>query len=235
MNTAIIVAAGSGTRFGAEKPKQFLEILGKPLIVHTLECFESCPTVDEIVVVLPAAEIGTFRQTVDKYNLKKLVKTVAGGTSRAESVFNGLKLINSKRTQIVAVHDGARPLVSTEEITRTIEKARETGAACLVADVTDTIKEIRDGKIVGTIDRRGLRRALTPQAFRCEILKLAFEAADLSEATTDECFLVEKLGYQISVVEGMEQNIKITTQKDFALAEIFLNEIAIRKSKIENV
>ncbi|MDQ3062065.1 MAG: 2-C-methyl-D-erythritol 4-phosphate cytidylyltransferase, partial [Acidobacteriota bacterium] len=146
-----------------------------------------------------------------------------------------LNSINSKRTEIVAVHDGARPLVSSEEISRTIEQARETGAACLVAAVTDTIKEVRDGKIVATIDRKQLRRALTPQAFRFEILKLAFETADLSEATTDECFLVEKLGYEISVVEGSAQNIKITTQKDFALAEFFLNKIANRKSKIENV
>jgi len=235
MITAIIVAAGSGTRFGAEKPKQFLEILGKPLIVHTLERFESCPTVDEIVLVLPAVEIENFQKTVEKYNLKKLSKTVAGGKSRAESVFNGLNSIDSKRTKIVAVHDGARPLISTEEITNTIEKAKETGAACLTANVTDTIKEVRDGKIIGTINRKQLRRALTPQAFRYEILKHAFEMADLSEAVTDECFLVEKLGYEISVVEGSAQNIKITTQKDFALAEIFLNKIANRKSKIENV
>jgi len=230
MNTAIIVAAGSGTRFGTEKPKQFLKILGKPIIVHTLERFESCPTVDEIVLVLPAIEIEDFQKTVEKYNLKKLVKTVAGGQNRAESVLNGLNAIDTNETEIVAVHDGARPVVSTEEITNTIEKARETGAACLVADVTDTIKEVRDGKIVGTLDRKRLRRALTPQAFRCEILKLAFETADLSEATTDECFLVEKLGYEISVVEGTAQNIKITTQEDFALAEIFLNKIANRKS-----
>ncbi len=224
MNTAIIVAAGSGTRFGAEKPKQFLEILGKPLIIYTLERFESCPTVDEIVLVLPAVEVENFQKTVEKYNLKKLVKTVAGGKSRAESVFNGLNSIDSKRTEIVAVHDGARPFASIEEITRTIEKAKETGAACLVADVTDTIKEVRDGKIVGTIDRKQLRRALTPQAFRFEILKLAFETADLSEAVTDECFLVEKLGYEISFVEGSAKNIKITAPEDFTLAEILLHQ-----------
>ena len=229
MNSAIIVAAGSGTRFGAEKPKQFLEICGKPIIIHAIERFESCPSVDEIVLVLPAAEIEDFQKTVEKYNLKKLAKIVAGGKTRAESVFNGLNFIDSKQTEIVAVHDGARPIVSIEDITRTIERAKETGAACLVADVTDTIKEVSDGKIVGTINRQHLRRALTPQAFRCEILKRAFEVADLSEAATDECFLVEKLGYEISVVEGSAQNIKITTEKDFALAELFLKEIANRK------
>lgn len=235
MNIAIIVAAGRGTRFGAEKPKQFLEILGKPLIVYTLEGFESCPAVDEIILVLPAVEIENFQKTVEKYNVKKLTKIAAGGKSRAESVFNGLNSIDSEQTKIVAVHDGARPFVSTEEITNTIEKARETGAACLVTGVTDTIKEVREGKIVGTIDRKQLRRALTPQAFRYEILKRAFETADLSEATTDECFLVEKLGYEISVVEGSAQNIKITTQKDLVFAEILLSKTANRKSKSENV
>jgi 2-C-methyl-D-erythritol 4-phosphate cytidylyltransferase len=224
MNTAIIVAAGSGTRFGAEKPKQFLEILGKPLIIYTLERFESCPAIDEILLVLPAVEIENFQKTVEKYNLKKLVKTVAGGKSRAESVFNGLNSIDSKRTEIVAVHDGARPFASIEEITRTIEKAKETGAACLVADVTDTIKEVRDGKIVGTIDRKQLRRALTPQAFRFDILQRAFAQSDLSETATDECFLVEKLGYEISFVEGSAKNIKITAPEDFTLAEILLHQ-----------
>ncbi len=224
MNTAIIVAAGSGTRFGAEKPKQFLEILGKPLIIYTLERFESCPAIDEILLVLPAVEIENFQKTVEKYNLKKLVKTVAGGKSRAESVFNGLNSIDSKQTEIVAVHDGARPFASIEEITRTIEKAKETGAACLVADVTDTIKEVRDGKIVGTIDRKQLRRALTPQAFRFDILQRAFAQSDLSETATDECFLVEKLGYEISFVEGSAKNIKITAPEDFTLAEILLHQ-----------
>ncbi|MGI8786771.1 MAG: 2-C-methyl-D-erythritol 4-phosphate cytidylyltransferase [Pyrinomonadaceae bacterium] len=235
MNAAIIVAAGSGKRFGADVPKQFLEILGKPLIVHTLEKFESCLLVDEIILVLPFEEIKNFQTAVEKYNLRKLVKIIAGGATRAESVLNGMNSIDEDKTEIIAVHDGARPLVSTEEISRTIKRARETGAACLVAAVTDTIKKVADGKIKGTIDRAKLRRALTPQAFRYEILKRAFEAADLSETATDECFLVEKLGCEISVVEGSAENFKITTPEDFALAEIFLSKSANRKSQIENV
>ncbi len=105
MNTAIIVAAGSGTRFGAGKPKQFLEIVGKPLIVHTLEKFESCSSVDEIIVVLPAEEIKIFQKRIEKYNLKKLVKIIAGGETRAASVFNGLNAIDEVETEIVAVHE----------------------------------------------------------------------------------------------------------------------------------
>jgi len=226
MNSAIIVAAGSGARFGAAQSKQFLEILGKPLLIHTLERFESCPTVDEIILVLPAAEIENFQNTIEKYNLKKIVKTIAGGKTRAESVLNGFNSVESEATEIVAVHDGARPLVSPEEITKTIETARQTGAACLVAVVTDTIKEVIGGKIIATIDRAKLRRALTPQAFRYEILKLAFENADTSEAATDECFLVEKIGYEISAVEGSAKNIKVTNREDIAIVESFLRQSA---------
>lgn len=235
MNAAIIVAAGSGTRFGAGVPKQFREIAGKPLVVHTIEKFESCQAVDEIVLVLPAAEIENFTNQIEKFNLRKLSKIVSGGASRAESVLNGLKAIDENETEIVAVHDGARPLVSAEEISRTIEKAKDSGAACLVAAVSDTIKKVENGKIVGTIDRAELRRALTPQAFRLEILRRAFNEIEISESATDECFLVEKSGCEISIVEGGAQNIKITTREDFTLAEIFLRQIENRKSQIENV
>ena len=224
MNSAIIVAAGTGTRLGAEKPKQFLEIHGKPIIIHTLERFENCPAVDEIILVLANDEIESFQTDVKKYNLKKLSKNVAGGKSRAESVFNGLNAIDAEQTEIVAVHDGARPLVSSAEITATIEKARETGAAWLVAKVTDTIKEVAGEKIIGTIDRANLRRALTPQGFRYKILKQAFDENNFNEAATDECLLVEKLGYEIATIEGNARNIKITTREDFTIAEVFLKQ-----------
>ena len=225
MNTAIIVAAGSGTRFGSPVPKQFLEIGGKPLLIHTLERFEFCPAVDEIVLVLSAAEIENFQSAIGKFNLKKISKIVSGGETRAASVLKGLNSIDGDKAKIVAVHDGARPLVTTAEITKTIKKARETGAACLVAAVTDTIKEVADEKIVGTIDRTKLRRALTPQCFRYEILKRAFTAEnEIGETVTDECFLVEKLGYKIAAVEGSAKNIKVTTPEDFVLAETLLQQ-----------
>ena len=226
MNVAIIVAAGSGTRFGSTVPKQFHEILGKPLLIHTLERFEFCPAIDKIVLVLSAEEIENFQSIAAKFNLKKLCIIVSGGESRAESVCNGLDAVDAESAKIVAVHDGARPLVTIEEITKTIETARETGAACLVAAMTDTIKEVVDGKIVATIDRAKLRRALTPQCFRYEILKRAFTAASaVSEIVTDECLLVEKLGYEIAAVEGSAKNIKITTREDFIFAENLLRQL----------
>ncbi len=221
MNSAIIAAAGSGSRFGAEKPKQFLEIAGKPLIFHTLDRFENCHLIDEIVLVLSSDEIENFQNLHKNYSYTKLNKIIAGGKTRAESVFRGLQALN-ENCETVAVHDGARPLVSIEEIAQTIEKAKETGAACLTAKVTDTIKKIADGKIIATIDRETLRRALTPQCFQIEILRRAFENTDLSEAVTDECFLVEKAGFEIAAVDGSAKNIKITTPEDFVQAEMIL-------------
>ena len=124
----------------------------------------------------------------------------------------------SGAAEIVAVHDGARPFVTVDEIERTVAKAKETGAACLVAPVTDTIKSIRGDEIADTLDRDKLRRALTPQVFRKELLQRAFELGDLSEAVTDECYLVEKLGHPIAIVEGGANNIKITHPDDLAFA-----------------
>ena len=225
MNTAIIVAAGSGQRFGGKTPKQFIEVAGKPLIIHTLRPFENCPEIQQIILVLPSTETAKFLQIAEKYNLKKLSKVVAGGKTRSESVWKGLSAVRAATAEIVAVHDGARPLVAVEEITATISKAQEIGAACLVAAVTDTIKEVADdGKIARTIDRNVLKRALTPQCFRYRILRRAFENADLNESATDECFLVERLGHEIATVEGSLRNIKITHPEDLILAENLLKE-----------
>lgn len=214
--TAIIVAAGSGSRFKSDTPKQFLEINGKPVIVNTIERFQAAPSVDSIVLVLAAEVVSTF----DASAFSKVTYVIAGGSTRAGSVRNGLNVAGD--ANIVAVHDGARPLVTVDEIERTIAKASETGAACLVAPVTDTIKSVRSGEIADTLDRGSLRRALTPQAFRTEVLLKAFESVDLNESVTDECYLVEKLGHPIAIVEGSSHNIKITHPEDLIFAEALL-------------
>ena len=213
---AIIVAAGSGSRFGSETPKQFLEINGKPVIAHTIERFEAAPSVDSIVIVVAAERIAQ----IDPSPFRKVSGVAIGGASRAESVLNGLSVLLDD-IEVVAVHDGARPLVTVAEIEATIARAKEAGAACLVAPVTDTIKSVRGGEIAATLDRDKLRRALTPQAFKREVLLAAFENADLA-AATDECYLVEKLGHPITIVEGSPRNIKITHPEDLILAEAFL-------------
>ena len=223
MNTAIIVAAGSGKRFGTKVPKQFLEIKGKALVIYTLERFQSCPEIDEIILVLPSNETANFLSIIGKYGIKKLSKVVAGGKTRAESVYKGLKVIRSATADIIAVHDGARPLVTSKEISECVLKAKETGAAILVAAVTDTIKQVSENSIITqTINRIELRRALTPQCFQFEILKRAFENADLDESATDESYLVEKSGVKVSIVEGSAKNIKVTTKEDLLVVESLL-------------
>ena len=159
-------------------------------------------------------------------SLAKLRPLVAGGETRAESVRNALDHVNPY-TKIVAVHDGARPFVTVDEIERTIRKAETVGAACLVADVTDTIKEVDTSfeLLRKTLDRTHLRRALTPQAFRLDILQHAFR--DFDATATDECYLVERLDYyyDIGYVEGSSRNIKITRKEDLAIAEAILAAI----------
>ena len=222
MNSAIIVAAGQSKRFGGNTPKQFLELLGKPVVIHTMLRFEACPAVDEIILVLPVSHKAEFIQIAGKYPLKKLTRIIGGGASRAESVLNGLKAVRAETAGIVAVHDGARPLVTSDEIAETIKKAEETGAAVLTAPVTDTVKEVSGGEIVRTLDRNGLRRALTPQCFRYDILQKAYELAEDITAATDESFLVEKIGFPVTFVEGSVSNIKITQPEDLALAEFLM-------------
>lgn len=216
---AIIVAAGSGSRFGSDTPKQFLEINGKPVIIHAIERFEAAPSVNSIVLVLAADRAARF----DTSHFRKIQNVVAGGDSRAYSVRNGIDAL-SEDTEIVAVHDGARPLVTVEEIEATIAKAKEMGAACLVAPVTDTIKLIKGHKIIRTVDRTELRRALTPQAFRVDILKSAYGPKNFDLSASDECSMVERLDYwyEISTIEGSPRNIKITHPEDLILAEALL-------------
>ncbi len=225
MNTAIIVAAGSGSRFDPRVPKQFVKLGGKPVILRTLEVFELCQAIDEIVLVLSQAGRDEFETLRSGYRFDKLRSVVVGADTRAGSVRKGLDAVDSSTAEIVAIHDGARPLVTVDEITRTVQRAMETGAACLVAEVTDTIKQVEGAEIAGTIDRSGLRRALTPQAFRYDLIMRAFADDTFDDTATDESSLVERLGVKVSAVEGSGRNIKITRPEDLILAEALLREL----------
>jgi 2-C-methyl-D-erythritol 4-phosphate cytidylyltransferase len=223
MNVAIIAAAGAGSRMAGDRPKQFLQLAGVPIIFHTLKPFEQCDSIQEIIVVLPAAESADFLALVQKYGVKKLSRVVPGGTTRAESVWRGLLAIRGATAEIIAVHDGVRPFVTAEEIDRTVAAARSHGAAILVAPAIDTIKEVNGGAVVKTLERRQLCHALTPQCFRYELLRRAYERADVQDpAITDDSSLVEQLGEPVTIVEGSSRNIKITTQRDLLIAEAFL-------------
>ena len=223
MNIAIIAAAGSGKRMAGERPKQFLQLAGIPIIIHTLNAFEQCESIHEIIVVLPADASAEFLEAANKYGLRKVAKVVPGGKTRAESVKRGLTAIRSATAEIVAVHDGVRPLVTSDEITATVEAAKEHEAAILVAPATDTIKQIKDETVVRTLERRELRHAMTPQCFRYELLRRAYEQADANDpALTDDSSLVEKLGVKVAIVDGSSRNIKITTPQDLIIAEELL-------------
>ena len=223
MNTAIIDAAGRGSRMASDRPKQFLQLAGSPIILHTLKPFEECDSIHEMIVVLPAEESAGFLSMVGKFDLRKLVKVVPGGRTRADSVKRGLMAVRSATADIVAVHDGVRPFVTVEEIEQTVAAATKTGAAILVAPVVDTIKEVNDETVVRTLERKRLRHALTPQCFRYDILRRAYDNVDVNDPSlTDESFLVEKLGEPIAIVEGNVRNLKITTKSDLRLAEAYL-------------
>ena len=223
MNIAIIAAAGAGTRMASDRPKQFLLLAGTPVIFHTLKVFEQCDSIDEVIVVLPAEESAGFLSLAGKFGVRKLARVVPGGATRADSVKRGLMAIRSATAEIVVVHDGVRPFVTVEEIVATIAAAKSDGAAILVAPVTDTIKHVDDEAIVKTLDRGTLRRALTPQCFRYELLREAYQNADVNDPSlTDESALVEQLGKRVSIVEGSARNIKITTAEDLAIAEAIL-------------
>ncbi|HEV8588558.1 MAG TPA: 2-C-methyl-D-erythritol 4-phosphate cytidylyltransferase [Pyrinomonadaceae bacterium] len=224
MNVAIVVAAGKGTRLGGDRPKQFHELGGVAVIIHTLRQFERSKQIDEVVTVLPADETAGFESFARKFGLAKTKRVVAGGATRARSVRNGLDAIGD--AEIVAVHDGVRPFVTAEEIDQVVLAAQKTGAAVLTGAVADTIKRVDAGRITETIPRADLRRALTPQCFRLELLKRAYEQLDELESAgveiTDESLLVERLGVEIVSVEGSARNIKITKASDITLAEAIL-------------
>lgn len=217
-STAIIVAGGRGLRLGSSVPKQYLELAGKPILVRTLDVFEACPEVDEIILVV-GEEQEKNTDYILSYEYKKIKSVIRGGDERQLSVYNGLLAVRPD-TGLVLVHDGVRPFVSLSDLARLIAEACRTGAAVLGTRVTDTLKKTDDSvSIAATVDRTGLWAVQTPQAFFYSLLMEAYEKAFLDGVhATDDCALVERLGYQIHLVEGQSFNMKITTAADLAVA-----------------
>jgi len=216
--SAIIVAAGAGTRFG--EMKQFAYLRAKPVLEWTLEKFQAHEGVDAIVLVLPD------EQDLKHYRLRyaKIVEIVRGGEKRQDSVWQGFRTLAPSTPDVVLVHDGARPLVGADLIGRVIAAARADGAAVPVLPIEDTIKEVREGRVAGTVDRTRLVRAQTPQGFRFDILTKALEAARRDRFYgTDEASLVERIGLPVAAVAGDPRNIKITTPVDIPFAEALLD------------
>ncbi|HEX7065066.1 MAG TPA: 2-C-methyl-D-erythritol 4-phosphate cytidylyltransferase [Bacillales bacterium] len=219
--TVVIPAAGEGKRMNAGKNKLWLELNGKPLIVHTLSVFQNDPQCEAIIVVVNPAEKQEMASLFAGLGLSKAQQLVAGGAERQDSVYKGLEACESEG--IVLIHDGARPFVTTELIGRLTAQAKESGAAIPGVPVKDTIKKASDGVVMETLERSSLWLVQTPQAFRLSLVKAAYEDAGKAGVTaTDDASLVERLGHPVTIVEGDYDNIKITTPDDLITARAIL-------------
>ncbi len=223
--SAVIVAAGGSVRMGSGDSKQFLPLLGNPAVFYTLGAFQRCDMIDEIVVVCRAQDISRIEALCRGSGFDKVSAVVEGGSCRGESVRNGVSAVSEKAAYF-AIHDGARPLITEEDISAVVNAALETGAATLGTAVTDTIK-IADANnvITGTPDRSTLRAVQTPQVFERELYSFALsEAEDALDSVTDDCSLIEKMGGEVTIVEGSRENIKLTTPIDLVIAESILSK-----------
>ena len=219
---AVIVAAGSASRMGGID-KVMAPLGGEPMVVRTVRQFQNCDAIREIVIVTRADLLIPISDLCHGFD--KLTAVIVGGSSRPESVAKGLAALSAK-AKLVAVQDGARPLVSWQVIDRTVRAANSYGAAAPAIPVKDTIKEVRGGVVVQTPDRSLLQAVQTPQVFDLELLKGALTKAFQEEAQiTDDCSAVERLGMSVKIVEGDECNIKVTTPLDLKIAELFLEEM----------
>jgi 2-C-methyl-D-erythritol 4-phosphate cytidylyltransferase len=217
---AIIVAGGTGTRMGTALPKQFLLIKGKPVLYYTLHTFLQAYDDMQIILVLPEAYITTGRQIIDTYFANNRIAITTGGNTRFHSVQNGLKLVTEE--SIVFVHDAVRCLLSTDLIKRCYESALQHGAAIPVINCKDSVRYIT-GEKNKILERTQVKLVQTPQTFLSKILLPAF-AIDYKDKFTDEATVVEAFGIKVHLVEGEEENIKITQPLDLHLAELLLSK-----------
>jgi 2-C-methyl-D-erythritol 4-phosphate cytidylyltransferase len=223
MNSAILVAAGKGTRMGADK--LFLELAGRPVIAHTWQRFNDSQCIGEIIVVVADSRQKEFETVAAKFRFQKPFRIVAGGAERQDSVWNGLEAVSPK-TEIVAIHDAARPCVAEPLIAATIAAAEKSGASVAAQVITDTIKESGDGKtILRTLDRSKLWSVQTPQTFRVDIIRRAISAARAKNLTfTDDTAACELIGQPVELVPSPAPNPKVTMPGDLTFIELLLRQ-----------
>jgi 2-C-methyl-D-erythritol 4-phosphate cytidylyltransferase len=226
MISAIIVAAGKGTRMGPQVDKLFLELNGCPIVAHTWRRFDQAECIDEIRMVVRDGAQAAFAALAEKHQFKKPFQLVAGGKERQDSVWNGLESL-SPSTELVAIQDAARPCTSLALIAATVAAAREIGAAVAAQPVTDTIKESRDGKLIErTLDRSRLWAVQTPQTFRVDIIRRALSAVrQRGLLVTDDTAACELIGQPVRLVLSTEPNPKVTRPEDLACVEALLRRL----------
>lgn len=224
-NSAVIVAAGNGTRMGAisHLTKQMTDLGGMPVIVRTIKQFENCEFINEIVVVAHEEEVSKYDEFIENYGFKKITAVVKGGDTRQKSVLEGFRMI-SEKSEYVAIHDGARCLITPEMIENVMCQAYLYGCATAAEKSKDTIKNAdKSGFISSTIDRETLWHAQTPQIFKTDVYRAAaFIALKNGYQATDDCMLAENIGFKIKLVDCGYENIKLTTPDDFYISEAIL-------------
>lgn len=218
-NHVIIVAGGKGLRMGIDLPKQFIPIGGKPVLMHTIRAFYEFDNQIQIVLVLPASHTAYWEELCKEYNFDIPHTVTIGGETRFHSVQNGLALV---KDGLVAVHDGARPFVSKDLISRCFNGAEQLQAVIPVLDSTDSLREMIDAERSKIIDRSKIKLVQTPQVFRTDILKKAYEMP-YTDLFTDDASVVEAIGVDVHLVKGEVTNIKVTTPLDLKVGELILN------------
>ncbi len=223
MNVAILPCAGVGRRFGSHD-KLYKKIGTLPILIHTLDAFVRCKDVHTIILAIHPEQYKTTEKLIAPMRRVAPVLLVHGGKRRQDSVRNGLKEVENwkHKPEIVVVHDGARPFVTPEMISKSIREAKKHGSCIVAVPLKDTLKEQKDGFVEKTVPREKMINVQTPQAFRHDILKKAFEKARKDNFTgTDESALVERLGVKVKILNGSHKNIKITTEEDLLIAQTF--------------
>jgi len=226
-NCAILTAAGSGQRMPSSKKKQFIEIAGKPILLHTLDKFIKALCFEKIVITCPASDIVFLKNLLfSKFDYNPgQISIISGGKKRQDSVYNALKIIN-ETTEIVAIHDSVRPFVKISGILQSVELAKKYGAVTLAHPVKNTIKQVKNSKVLKTLERKNLWEIYTPQTFAFMLIKEAHERAESENITVrDDAELIEKMGYPVHVLEGSSHNIKITDHFDLMLAEKLFKDL----------
>ena len=215
-HTILIVAGGRGTRMGGPQPKQFLELAGRPVLMHTLEAFDRWDASARLIVVLPEDQIDTWKRLCEAHVFGRIHRVVAGGETRFHSVRNGLDAVASDG--LIAVHDGVRPLVAPSVIAACFAAAADGGAAVPVVPVVESVREVDADGGSRPVDRTRLRVVQTPQVFRADVLRAAYRLP-YDPRFTDDASVVEASGVAVRLVPGNRENIKLTTPMDLLLAE----------------
>ena len=220
--SAVIAAAGTSDRCRGED-KLFYFIDGKPVIAHTIDIFQKCDLINEIIIISQEDKYEEINKICSQYGFTKVSKIMKGGTTRQDSVINGVYATSHTAT-LIAIHDGARPCIQMDILKKSIIAASKYHAAAPVISINSTVKNVENGIIVNTVDRDGLYEIQTPQVFRAEIIKAALTNAKRKSITiTDDCMAVEAINVPVHTVEGSHKNIKITNIDDLCIARAFLS------------